>query len=61
MTVPATRLLLVDDNPGTLEMLVDLLQRDFVIAGTCSRGAAVLAEFAEVNPDITLLDVSLAT
>jgi len=42
-----------------LETLVEMLQRDFVIAGTFSSGASLLADVGSLNPDIILLDVSL--
>jgi len=55
----AIRLVLVDNNPAMLETLVEMLQRDFVIAGTFSSGASLLADVGSLNPDIILLDVSL--
>jgi DNA-binding NarL/FixJ family response regulator len=57
--LPNIRLVLIDDNPAMLETLVEMLQRDFSIAGTYSTGAAFLAEVANLNPDVVLLDVSL--
>jgi DNA-binding NarL/FixJ family response regulator len=55
----AIRLLLADDNPAILEMLVDILQGPFVIAGTAADGMSVLREVANLNPDVIVLDVSL--
>ena len=57
--MPAIRLVLVDDNPAMLETLVEMLQRDFTIAGTFSTGASLLADVASLSPDVILLDVSL--
>jgi len=53
------RLLIVDDNPAMLEMLIDMLHSDFSIVGTLSTGGAALKEAAAMNPDIILMDVSL--
>lgn len=57
--MPGKRLVLVDDNPAMLQTLLELLQEDFSIVGTFSRGASVLAEAANLKPDIILLDISL--
>jgi len=53
------RLLLADDNPAMLETLVDMLGTDFVIVGSLTNGASVLAEGVRLKPDVILLDVSL--
>ncbi len=53
------RLLLADDNPAMLEMLIDMLDNRFVITGTATCGASVLSQVAAANPDIVLLDISL--
>ena len=42
-----------------LEVLVDMLQSEFLIVGTLSSGSSALAEAANFNPDIILLDVDL--
>ena len=55
----AIRIVLVDDNPAMLETLVEMLQRDFIIAGTFSSGVSLLASVESLNPDIVVLDVSL--
>lgn len=59
MRLLAVRLVLVDDNPAMLETLAEMLQRDYTIAGKFSSGALLLADVAELKPDIILLDVSL--
>jgi DNA-binding NarL/FixJ family response regulator len=59
MFLPPLHLVLVDDNPGMLETLVEMLERDFTIAGKFSNGASLLADVGRLNPDIVLLDVSL--
>jgi DNA-binding NarL/FixJ family response regulator len=53
------RLLCIDDSPDMLEVLIDLLQSEFLIAGTLSSGSSALAEAANLKPDIILLDVDL--
>lgn len=52
-------LVIVDDNRHMMETLVDMLQADFSIVGTLSKGQAVLREISTLKPDIILLDVSL--
>jgi two-component system nitrate/nitrite response regulator NarL len=42
-----------------LDILVDLLQADFLIVGTLRSGSSALAEAANCKPDIILLDVDL--
>lgn len=53
------RLLLADDNPAILEIVVQSLQTDFVIAGTFTDGHSVLREFARLSPDVIILDISM--
>ncbi len=53
------RLLCVDDSPELLDVVVDLLESDFMIVGKLSSGSAALAETANLHPDIILLDVDL--
>jgi DNA-binding NarL/FixJ family response regulator len=53
------RLLCIDDNPQVLEVLVDLLQWEFLVVGTLSSGSLTLDQAANFNPDIILLDVDL--
>ncbi len=57
--MPPIHLLLADDNPLVLEMLVDLLQGDFVIEGAFPNGSAVLRELDKLHPDVFVLDISL--
>jgi DNA-binding NarL/FixJ family response regulator len=42
-----------------LEILVDLLQSEFMIVGALSSGASALDEARTLNPDIILLDIDL--
>jgi DNA-binding NarL/FixJ family response regulator len=42
-----------------LQTLVEMLDRDFTIAGTLSTGEAVLKEAHQLEADVILLDISL--
>jgi DNA-binding NarL/FixJ family response regulator len=52
-------LLLADDNPAMLEMLVEMLKSQFRVAASLSTGASVLDQIDLLRPDILLLDISL--
>jgi CheY-like chemotaxis protein len=52
-------LLLVDDNPALLEILVEMLQPSYRIAGTLCHGAVVVEQSAILHPELILLDISL--
>ena len=53
------RLLLADDNPTILNSLVNMLQGNFVVAGTFTDGSSVLNQFLRLTPDIIILDISM--
>jgi DNA-binding NarL/FixJ family response regulator len=53
------RLLCIDDSPAMLDVLVELLQSEFLIVGTLSSGSSALDEAANFKPDVILLDVDL--
>ncbi len=55
----APTLLLVDDNPALLELLVEMLQPCYRIAGMLSHGAVVAEQAAILVPDLIILDLSL--
>lgn len=57
--IEVKRLLCVDDSPDMLDILVDLLQDEFMIVGKLSSGASALGETANLGPDIILLDIDL--
>jgi DNA-binding NarL/FixJ family response regulator len=57
--LPSPTLLLVDDNPALLEILVGMLERTYKIAGALSNGAAVLEQAAALSPDLIILDICL--
>lgn len=57
--VPHPSLLLADDNPALLETLIEMLQPSYRVAAALGNGASVLAEVAELCPDLVILDISL--
>jgi DNA-binding NarL/FixJ family response regulator len=56
-----TRLLLADDHRMFRQGLRELIERktDFVVAGEASTGREALAQVAELQPDIVLLDIQM--
>ncbi len=56
---PRKRVLLADDNRAILSIVRDLLEPEFAVVGAFTDGNSVLAEVAELKPDIVILDVSL--
>ena len=57
--MPATKLLLVDDNTAILDSLAEMLASDFLIVGRLSNGAEVSQQAKDLVPDVIVLDVSL--
>ncbi len=55
----AAKILVVDDDPYVLEMLVRFLQREGYEASTAGDGIEALQVVAAVQPDLILLDVKL--
>jgi CheY-like chemotaxis protein len=56
----ALRCLIVDDNPGFLEVARTLLELEGLeIVGVASTGADAVERTAELRPDVTLLDIDL--
>jgi two-component system phosphate regulon response regulator OmpR len=57
--MPATRILLVDDDPSITAMLAEyLVEHGYEVAKAAS-GAAMRAELARAVPDVVLLDIGL--
>jgi DNA-binding NarL/FixJ family response regulator len=58
---PRIRILCVDDHPIVRDGLISIvnLQPDMEIVGAAGSGAEGLSLFRDVNPDITLVDLSL--
>jgi len=53
------RVLLADDNPAILEVLRQMLQKDFEILGLLSSGSEVIRGAPELKPDVIILDISM--
>ena len=54
-----TRILLADDHGMLLDALVNLLGKDFEIAGAVRDGGAMLEMAANLHPDIVVADISM--
>jgi DNA-binding NarL/FixJ family response regulator len=52
-------LVLADDNPAMLEMLVDMLQTGYNIVAALPNGTSVLNQIATLSPSLVILDISL--
>jgi DNA-binding NarL/FixJ family response regulator len=57
--VTRARILLADDHAILLEAFRALLEPEFEVVGTVTDGRALLREFARLNPDVVLVDVSM--
>jgi CheY-like chemotaxis protein len=57
VTVPA--ILLVDDNHAVLELLAEMLEPTYKIAGALCNGTAVVDQATALLPDLIILDISL--
>ena len=52
-------ILVVDDDPGILAMLKDLLESEGIAVRTASNGEEALAALAEMTPSLILLDMRM--
>lgn len=61
MAQPPVRLLLVDDHPLMREGIAAVVQQqpDMVIVGEAANGAEAVERFAELQPDVTLMDLQM--
>ncbi|RYY42273.1 MAG: response regulator transcription factor [Sphingomonadales bacterium] len=61
MTEAAIRVLVVDDHPMLREGIVAVIERqpDMTVVGEASDGAEAVARFAELTPDVTLMDLQM--
>ena len=57
MTRP--RILMADDHLMLLEAFKALLEPDFEVVGTVTDGRTLVQAFAQLNPDVVLLDVAM--
>ena len=62
MSAPKTRVFIVDDHPLVRESLAGLIdqQPDLSVCGESDRSSAALAAIGAVQPDVTIVDLSLA-
>lgn len=52
-------LVLADDNPEMLGMLVEMLQTGYRVAAALPNGTSVLDQIATLSPSLVILDISL--
>jgi DNA-binding NarL/FixJ family response regulator len=53
------RVLLADDNPAILDVVKQMLQKDFQVVGAIDQASAVIREAPTLNPDVLVLDISM--
>jgi DNA-binding NarL/FixJ family response regulator len=58
MTTKA-RLLLAEDHKEMREMIVSILEREFVVVGAVGDGQALLEEERRSKPDVCVIDISM--
>jgi CheY-like chemotaxis protein len=58
-TTAGRPILVVDDDPGILAMLQDLLESEGLAVRTASNGEEALAALAEMTPSLILLDMRM--
>ena len=55
------RVLVADDNPAMLEMVVSLLAPDFEVVGAVNNGRAALEAAVRLQPEVAVLDIAMPT
>ena len=58
--MPAPKVILVDDSPEFLDRAQSLLSKEFNVIGAFADGYALLAMWRDLNPDVMVLDISMA-
>jgi len=53
------RVLLADDNPAILDVVIQILQKEFWILAALNAGSAVIHDAPELKPDVIILDISM--
>jgi DNA-binding NarL/FixJ family response regulator len=53
------RVLLADDNPAILDVVKQMLQKDFQVVGAIDQASAVIREAPALKPDVLVLDISM--
>lgn len=59
MSISRAKVLLADDHPLLLAGLIGLLEHEFDIVGTATDGRSLLANAAELAPELVIVDISL--
>jgi DNA-binding NarL/FixJ family response regulator len=57
--MPATRILIVDDNKLLRHGLRSLLSEHFTVVGECGDGKSAISEALLLQPDVVLMDIAL--
>ncbi len=57
--LPRARILLADDYTAILDHVRDMLKDEYEIIGAVADGNSVCSEVKKLNPDLTVLDISL--
>ncbi len=53
------RVLVADDHRGMLDTLVSVLSTDFEVVGAVTDGLSAVAEAAQLEPDLLVLDIAM--
>jgi DNA-binding NarL/FixJ family response regulator len=53
------RVLLADDNPAILDVVKQMLQKDFQVVGALGQASAVIREAPQLKADVLILDISM--
>jgi DNA-binding NarL/FixJ family response regulator len=53
------RVLLADDSPIILDMVVNILKPNFVVAGAFTDGELAIQKFSSLMPDVVVLDICM--
>lgn len=54
-----TRVLLADDHEAMLERVRTILEPEFEVVRTVGNGQALIEAYAELNPDVLVVDISM--
>ena len=59
VSIPRTRVLLVDDHPAALRSFAGMLDVEFEVVGTAPGGLEGVRAAAELQPDVVMLDMTM--
>lgn len=57
--VTRTRILVADDHPAVLEIVVEVLSATFEVVGEARDGKSLLELAAQLHPDVLVIDISM--